>query len=328
MKKLEKIVFMRYSTHTKKDKLITWIKNMKNNAIVALLMGILAFTAVASAEEKWEPSQPGTADIGNSISVNRSYLGMYIPSSFEGRKAKETRNTFTLELKNKVRIMHSDAEVKLKGLANNMDFDYKSDIIDVQVFRSDNMRPSSSACMDCHGEVIPRTMATIGYGQTRTDEYSYAGNNFVKANSKFFKAAVDHWMKNKLLLRGELRLGKVKQGSISENATSLSIGLGGTIDHRITWSGDYIFSKVSSFKARNILVGRIAFRIIKGLKFKFEAGAFLDGYAQFGNNMTEMGLATIEPVKKYKESLPSLFEKLKNDKFGYYNASIEYEYRF
>lgn len=301
---------------------------MKNNAIIALIIGVLAFTSVAYSEEKWEPSQPGTANIGHSISVSRSYLGMYVPSSFEGRKAKENRNTFTLELKNKVRIMHSNAEVRLKGLANNMDFDYKSDIIDVQVFRSDNLRPRASACMDCHGEDMPRTMVTIGYGQTRTDDYSYAGNDFVKADSKFFKAAVDHWMKNKLLLRSELRLGKVEQGSISKNATSLSIGLGGTIDHRITWSGDYIFSKVNSFKARNILVGRIAFRIIKGLKFKFEAGAFLDGYAQFGGNMTEMGLATIEPVKKYRNTLPSLFEKLKDDRFGYYNASLEYEYRF
>ena len=62
--------------------------------------------------------------------------------------------------------------------------------------------------------------------------------------------------------------------------------------------------------------------------FKFEAGAFLDGYAQFGSNMTEMGMATAEPVKKYANWLPRLFEKLKNDAFGYYNVGVEYEYRF
>lgn len=301
---------------------------MKNKAIIALIMGMVTFTSLAGAEEKWEPAQPGIANIGHSITINRSYLGMYVPKSFEGRKAKENRNTYTLELKNKVRFTHSDAEVRLKGLANSMNFDYKSDILDVQVFRSGNMRPCSSSCMDCHGEEVPRTMATIGYGQTRNDDYTYNGIYFEKSNSKFFRATVDHWMKDKLMLRGELRLGKVEQGDVSENATSLSIGLGGTIDHRITWSGDYIFSKVNSFKARNILVGRLAFRIIKGLKFKFEAGAFLDGYTQFGTNMSEMGLATIEAVKNNRNSLPSLFEKLKDDKFGYYNASLEYEYRF
>ena len=72
----------------------------------------------------------------------------------------------------------------------------------------------------------------------------------------------------------------------------------------------------------------MAYTLCGGLKLNFEAGSFLNGYAQFGSNMTEMGLVTMEPVKRYRDSLPSLFEKLKDDKFGYYNASIEYEILF
>ena len=130
------------------------------------------------------------------------------------------------------------------------------------------------------------------------------------------------------MVKGELRVGKIEQGDYSLDAKSLSLGIGGTAFHRLTWSGDWILSKVEGFKARNSLIGKVTYKIIGGLKFKFEAGAFLDGYTQFGTTLSEMGMATAEPVKRYANWLPSFFQKLKNDAFGYYNACVEYEYRF
>ena len=112
------------------------------------------------------------------------------------------------------------------------------------------------------------------------------------------------------------------------DAKSISLGIGGTALHRLTWSGDWIISKVDNFKARNTLIGKVAYKIIGGLKFKFEVGAFLDGYTQFGTTMSEIGMATAEPVNRYANWLPSFFKKLKNDAFGYYSACVEYEYKF
>lgn len=300
---------------------------MNRKKLFVLLFSLISFAAVANAEI-WELTQPGTADIHEGISVSRSRLGLYVPKSFGGRKANEDKDIYSLELGNRVRYTHSYGKVKLTGLASKMNFDYDSDVIDVQIFRSKDMRSSSSSCLDCHSEESFKTMAIIGFGQTKADDYYYNGNHFVKSESKYFKAAVDHWMRENLMLKGEIRIGKAEQGSISGDARSFSIGLGGIINHRLTWSGDYIFTKVDSFEGRNILVGKLAYTLFAGLKLKFEAGAFLDGYAQFGSDMTEMGLVTMEPVKKYRNSLPSLFEKLKNDRFGYYNACIEYEFRF
>ena len=299
--------------------------NKKN--ILSIMLCLLSFASVTGAEV-WETNKPGTADIKEGFSVSRSRLGLYVPKSFGGRKANEDRNTFTLELKNRVRFTHYNGDVELTGLANKMQFDYKTDIIDVQVFRSKTLCLSSSYCLDCQKDECARTMVIVGYGQTKADDYTYAGNHFVKSESKYFKTAVDHWMKENLMLRGEFRFGKSEQGTISENAMSMSVGLGGYINHRLTWSGDYVYSKVDTFKARNLIVGRLAYTLCGGLKLNFEAGSFLNGYAQFGSNMTEMGLVTMEPVKRYRDSLPSLFEKLKDDKFGYYNASIEYEILF
>ncbi|MBQ3643701.1 MAG: hypothetical protein II961_03805 [Candidatus Riflebacteria bacterium] len=301
---------------------------MNKNIIYILLAFILVFTTNSKAEELWELTQPGNANIGQSVFINQERLGLYVPKSFEGRKVNEDKTNFGLEIKNTFRFKHSDSEVNLKGMVNKMKFKYKTDIIDVQIFRSDKMKPGASACMDCHGSSIPQTLATIGYGQTKIDDYRYVGNDVNKSESRFFRANVDHWAKRNLMVKGELRVGKIEQGDYSLDAKSLSLGIGGTAFHRLTWSGDWILSKVEGFKARNSLIGKVTYKIIGGLKFKFEAGAFLDGYTQFGTTLSEMGMATAEPVKRYANWLPSFFQKLKNDAFGYYNACVEYEYRF
>lgn len=300
---------------------------MKKNIFI-IILALLSISSILNAEEIWELTQPGSANIGQSVFINQERIGLYIPKSFEGRKAEENRTNFGFEINRLFRFTHSDSDVNIKGMANKMSFDYKTDIIDFQIFRSHNMKPGASACMDCHGGSIPKTMATIGFGKTKIDSYEYIGNPISKSESKYFKANVDHWMDRNLMFKSEIRLGKIEQGTYSLDAKSLMLGIGGTAFHRATWSGEWVCSKVDGFKLRNSLIGKITYKIIGGLKFKFEAGAFLDGYAQFGSNMTEMGMATAEPVKRYENWLPKLFEKLKNDAFGYYNASIEYEYRF
>ena len=301
---------------------------MKRKLIYILISMMLIASISANAEEIWELTQPGNANIGQGVYINSERIGLYIPKSFEGKKANENRINAGFELKKLVRYNHSDSEVTLKGMANKMKFDYKSDIFDVQIFRSKDMKPGASSCMDCHGSQIPRTMATVGFGQTKIDSFKYRGNDIAKSDAKFGRVNVDYWLSRNLMLKSELRLGKIEQGNYSLDARSFSIGIGGTAYHKLTWSGDWILSKVERFKARNTLVGKLTYKIIGGLKLKFEAGAFLNGYAQFGSTMTEMGMATIEPVKEYANWLPSFFEKLKDDAFGFYNIGVEYEYRF
>ncbi len=296
--------------------------------IVFALFSVLLFVSDLKAEELWELTQPGKANIGQSIFINKEKIGLYIPKSFEGKKAEEDKFNLGFEFRKLVRFNHSGSEVRLSGMANKMKFDYKSDVIDVQIFRSKEMKPGASACMDCHGSAIPRTMATVGFGQTKIDSFRYNGNNINKSDSRYFKANLDHWVKRNLMFKSEIRLGKIEQGTCSLDARSLSLGIGGTAFHKLTWSGDWIYSKVDQFKARNTIVGKMTYKLIGGLKFKFEAGAFLNGYTQFGSTMSEMGMATVEPVRMYANWLPRFFDKLKDDAFGFYNIGVEYEYRF
>jgi hypothetical protein len=75
-------------------------------------------------------------------------------------------------------------------------------------------------------------------------------------------------------------------------------------------------------------VGKLNYRLFDGLKIGVSGGAFLDGYTQFGTEMAELGLMTTTMAKDDPDLLPSLFKKLKDDAFGYWHYSIEYEYRF
>jgi len=96
----------------------------------------------------------------------------------------------------------------------------------------------------------------------------------------------------------------------------------------MTWSGELNFSKADTYSLRKTFIGNVGYRPIKGLKLSVGGGAFLDGYTQFGTGMSEMGLVSMGLQKDSPGLLPSLFNKLKDDQFGYWQFSAEYEYKF
>ena len=67
---------------------------MNKNIIYILLAFILVFTTNSKAEELWELTQPGNANIGQSVFIKQERLGLYVPKSFEGRKVNEDKTNF------------------------------------------------------------------------------------------------------------------------------------------------------------------------------------------------------------------------------------------
>ncbi len=300
----------------------------------ALLMAVcsFAFAGNANAEEQWEMGQPGTANIGKNIDVNVETLGLFVPKSFEGRKAKETRFNYGFEFNRLIRYVHSTSEVEVTGRNSEMPFDYKRDAIDVQIFRSKEKQPNISACMDCHGDSLPRTTAVVGYSKTSYENEPYrSGNTYYHINdaeTDYFRAEINHWLDTRFMLKFEFKIGNVKQGKYDFGAHAVTLGIGGSLQHRLTWSADWTLSKVQNFKNKNTLVLRGNYRLYEGLKLKAELGAFLNGYTTFGTNMSEMGSSIAETVRDNEDWLPSIFEKLKDKTFGYWNVCLEYEYKF
>lgn len=308
---------------------------MKKSIYFAVIFFVVVFAGTSlelPAQEDWTPSFSGGADIGQSVTIRREHLELEVPKSFEGRTANEWRTTQGVELQNALRFERTESKVQLRGRATTFDFDYTQDLLDIQIFRSRQRVPGSNSCMDCHGGSFARTTAIIGQEHQellpRPYKRGFINITLDPATSESFHGEINHWLNHNIMLKGDYRWGYLKQGRHSLEAKAYTVGLAGRFKHRLTWSGDLIYSKVDSYKERKTFIGKLNYRLFKGLKLGLSGGAFLDGYTQFGTELSEMGLMTTTLAKDDPDLLPSLFTKLKDDKFGYWHYSIEYEYRF
>jgi hypothetical protein len=297
--------------------------------IMILLLG--TFGHGANAEELWQLSFPGDTKIGNGVGVKQEHFEIKVPSSLSGRSVKNFKTSFTADIHKRARYTHEDGDLELRGKANRMDMEYKRDILDVQIFKSKQNQSGSSTCMDCHGADAPRTLATVGYEKTTAKADPYNLNNvtikLADVESRAFRSEINHWMNGNLMLIGTLQVGNFEQGNTKLDAKAFSVGLGGYISHKLTWRGDYIISKVETYERKKNLEGRLDYKLHKSFKLSAGGGIFLDGYNQFGTEFSEMGML-INGVVSDSTKLPSLFNKLKNHRFGYWNLGAEFTYRF
>jgi hypothetical protein len=284
------------------------------------------------SQQDWGQSFPGNANIGQGVSIGREHLELHVPESFEGRTANEWKTLIGAQLQNTVRFERTESKVQLRGSATTFDFDYTEDILDVQIFRSKQRVPGSSSCMDCHGGNFARTGVIVGQKfqelLPRPYKRGFVTITIDSATSDSYHSEINHWISSNLMLKGDYSWGYLKQGTHSLEAKAYTLGLAGRFKHRFLWSADLIWSKVDSYPQRKTFVGNLSYRLFDGLKLKVGGGAFIDGYTQFGTEMSEMGLMTTTLAKDDPDLLPSLFKKLKDDSFGYWQYSIEYEYRF
>ncbi|NCB40356.1 MAG: hypothetical protein EOM80_16475 [Erysipelotrichia bacterium] len=307
---------------------------MKNSFLAFAALFASCFIALSGvyADEPWELSPPGGADIRQGAFARQEHLELHVPESFEGRTAIERRTTVGGEISNRVRYSHTESDVELRGTATVFDFEYSQDVLDIQIFRSEQTHPGGNSCMDCHGGQAKRTTAIIGIEKQDLDPHPYRRGGATiyldPAESTSYRGEINHWLSPRLMAKAEYRIGRLKQGRHSLDANSATIGVAGTAWHRLTWTGDLNFSKVESYKQRKTLIGKISYRIFRGLKLSAGGGAFLDGYTQFSTEMSEMGLMTTGLEKDDPALLPTLFNRLKDDQFGYWHFGAEYEHKF
>ncbi len=306
---------------------------MKKNylALICLTLALL-IPYSGNCFENWSENSPNESDIGQGAFIQREYLELYVPKTFEGRTAKEWRTVHGIQLQNAVRFYRTTSKVQLRGSVTVFDFDYTQDNLDIQVFRSRARRPGTNSCMDCHGGEFARTTAIIGQEHqeliskpVKRGKITFTLNNSTK---EAFHAGVNHWLSHNLLAKLDYKWGYLKQGRHNLQAKAWTLGLSGMIKHKWNWSTDLIYSKTDSYKSRKTFVGKLNYFLSKGLRLGVSGGAFLDGYTHFGTEMSEMGLVSMGLEKDDPTLLPTLFTKLKNDMFGYLQYTVEYEYKF
>lgn len=291
----------------------------------------LLFVQVIYGED-WGLNCPFKGEIGQNAFISTEYLHLYVPKSFEGRTAKEHRVVKGAEAFGVGRFSRIESRVQLHGKVSVFDYDYTSDNLDIQIFESKNLRPGSNSCMDCHGGKFHRTSVVVGETHKEILPKPVKRGNITftidPAYTEEFHAGVSHWLSYNLMARGDYRWGYVRQGRYNLTAKATTVGLSGLIRHRANWSGDFIFSKTETYKQRKTFVGKLSYRLGKGLILGVSGGIFFDGYTHFGTEMSEMGIISTTLEKDDPGMMPSLFNKLKEDKFGYLHYSVGYEYRF
>lgn len=282
--------------------------------------------------DSWNITLPGSAEIKQRVLINTENAKLHVPSSFEGRTAKEWRNNYKIEFGDIVRYQRQEANVELRSRASIFDFDYTRDIIDVQLLTSNNYKPGANSCMDCHGGDFARTSVTGGIEKTDLDPKPYVRGNSVffldDASSKAYTTRISHWVHPSIMLRAGFKTGHVKQGRHKLSAKAWNIGATGIHRHRLVWSGNFIFSDLERFEQRKTFTGKATYRLMPGLRLGLEGGIFFDGYTQFGTRMSEMGLMSTGMSLDSPNILPSLFGRFKDDRFGYLSYTIQYEHKF
>jgi len=275
---------------------------------------------------------PDSTDFSEKFYRSEEKLDLQVPQSFEGRTAKDERKINGVELFERVRFERTDGKVELRGTATVFDFDYVKDKLDLQIYKSRGLKPGSNTCMDCHGGKLSRTTVTVGQ-----ETQELIPKPIVRGNIKFTldDAAVEsahitlnHWLNPRIMATADYKAGELHQAGISLNSVAAGFGLLGNVGSRFFWNGKVVLSKTESYKSKKTLTGKLTWAAGKRLKLSVGGGAFLDGYTHFGTDMSELGVMTVNLEKNDPELLPSLFTRLKKDRFGYLQTAIQYDYPF
>ncbi|OIP21331.1 hypothetical protein AUK22_11790 [bacterium CG2_30_54_10] len=287
---------------------------------------------VSVSAEDFEPVGPEKSRLGQMGFRSEDKIQLVVPKTFEGRTVKEWRKNVGIELFEGIRFERQDSKVQLRGLSTIFDFDVRKDKLDFQIHTSRALRPGMNACMDCHQGRVPRTTFIIGQESARFEPKPVTKGNITftidEVSMDTGRFELNHWLRKRLMVRAEGRSGIFRQADLQLKVAAASFGLAGMLGHRFQWEGRAILSKMATYSKRRTLTGRMSYRFGKRLKVGFSAGAFLDGYTQFGTEMSDMGAMTVKLAKEDPQLMPTLFTKLKNERFGYVQTSIEYEYPF
>jgi hypothetical protein len=297
-----------------------------------VILGVFGVFLLPLRAEKWESNGPAGSQLGQMIFRGEDRLELYVPQSFEGRTAKEKRRFFGIELFEGMRFERRESDVQLRGRSTIFDFEVKRDRFDYQIHTSRARRPGANACMDCHGGEFPRTTLIVGTEMAHLEPKPITKGNITftidEASFDVARAQLNHWFTKRLMARGEVQRGVFRQDRLDLEVAAASLGLAGMVGHRLVWEGRAIVSKMATFTARRTITGELSYRFGKRLKLTVGGGAFLDGYTQFGTDMSDMGALTVNLARNDPQLMPTLFQRLKDERFGYLTTSLRYEYPF
>lgn len=296
------------------------------------LSGSFSATAVASSD-----TPQGESDYqGPVIRIKRfhEYSKLIVPDSFQGRRGKATLEGNSISLFDRIEFRRDEVRTRLKGIVNKFDFDTNIDTLQGMLWRSRADVPGHNSCMDCHatGDSGARTQFWIGKETRFIDPYpSLRGDatiEFADAGTTKSFWEIRHWASHRQRIHAGASNGRMRSFLTVQKAKSAWLGWSWFNHKDINICTEWRSSKPELYPARNEFSGSLAYKAGKRLQLGVKGGVLVNGVGQYDLGFSDLGAVSVSTDLYSPESLPSIYQNLRNDQFGYYSIEARYEYAF
>ncbi|HOY68826.1 MAG TPA: hypothetical protein PLP29_18250 [Candidatus Ozemobacteraceae bacterium] len=300
--------------------------------VALLACGLLTATAVASSEPE---DVQGEYD-GPVIRIKRfhEYSKLIVPSSFQGRKGKYNLEGTSLSLFDRIEFRRDQVKTRLKGTVNRFDYDTDVDRLQGMIWRSRADIPGRNSCMDCHetGDSAARTQLWIGRETRFIDPYPSLrdGAMLEIADADVSKTfwELRYWASHRQRIHGGLSQGRMRSFQTMQDAKSAWLGWSWYNHKNLIVNTEWRSSKPELYSMRHEFTGALSYKAGKRLQVGLKGGVLMNGVGAYDLGYSDMGAVTVSTDLYSPETLPSIFQKLRNEQFGYYSIEARYEYAF
>lgn len=259
---------------------------------------------------------------------------LIVPKSFEGRTGTIDFSETGVQIFDRVEFTREKGNTKLSGTVNRFAFTSEIDRLRAKVWESRKGFPKRTICSECHGKDMSQARTQVWLGEeTRrlTPEIFHRGLASIEfpdadATKSYFE--LRHWITPHQAIHAGSSAGHLRSFNKNYGATSSWLGWTWANRKNLNLLSELRSSKTQEYPNKREFIGKLAWEGKKGFALDVQGGILLDGFGQYDVGFSDVGNLLISTEKANSEFLPTIYTKLKNDRFGYYTFQVRYEYAF
>ncbi len=302
--------------------------------IIGLVFSVLSSFSIALAMS--DENEKSEENDGPVIRIRRfhEYSKLIVPNSFQGRRGKYTLEGNSLMLFDRIEFRRDSIESRLKGTVNKFDFNTDVDRLQGMLWKSRATIPGRNTCMDCHASdaTSARTQVWIGEESRFIDPLPSVQGNSVTVipdadvTKSFFE--LRYWASYRQRVHAGASEGHMRSFLTKQKAKSAWLGWSWFNHKDLTVNTEWRSSKPELYPIRHEFTGSLAYKAGKRLQVGVKGGVLMNGVGHYDLGYSDMGAVTVSTDLNTPETLPSIFQRLRNERFGYYSIEARYEYAF
>ncbi len=308
-----------------------------------IVQGLLLLASLAVCDSFSARAVASNADFqgneeydGPVIRIKRfhEYSKMIVPESFQGRRGKATLEGNALSLFDRIEFRRDEIKTRLKGIVSKFDFDTDVDTLQGMLWRSRADMPGRNSCMDCHaqGDSSARTQLWIGKETRYIDPYpSVRGNatvEFADADTEKSFCELRHWTSHRQRVHAGASNGRMRSFQTVQKAKSAWLGWSWFNHKDLNIDAEWRSSKPELYQLRHEFTGSLRYKVGKRLQLGVKGGVLMNGVGHYDLGFSDLGAVSVSTELYSPETLPAIYNTLRNDRFGYYSIEARYEYAF